>query len=761
MPQAIVLAATEISALAADVAVASGASFATINAVSAFAYSAATIGITTGLSYGIGLALQPKVPKPSATQIPLKQAIPPRVSGWGRARVSGTYLLYTARGKTSVNVLAAIECGDRPIAGWRRFWLNDDEVFLDGAFGVIAAHGTRYGEITPGPIPRVYFYTSTGQGTETAFAGIISAASDMWTSAHRGDHIACFGLTALQGKLNDQPGLFPNGDPSPSAAGDLSPTYDPRLNGIDSQGSPGAWPFNRNPVLALLDYLATSDRGGVGLDYAKRIRPNVDSWITAANVCDEAVPVSDAETHITANAAIGGHELTLYGVQGLDVGISITLNRATATQEIRTVSAIAGNVVTVGSALTYAHSIGEPVEWQVGGTGVEARYAFGGTYSWETDPAEVIGQLLACFDGWLGQAPDGSLICRAGRYEEPTVIFDDAVVLGYTVAGRPVDEEAVNQLHLTYTDPDRAYNDADAGDWDDAADQARRGKARAQPLNLPWVQSSSQTRRLAKRLMGRLVAPLRGTVTVNLYSILALGERYVRLRIQENPLLRDLPVEITAGPKIDLKALTLTFPWTEADTDIDSWSTAEEQVQVRATPTIEPPTNTAFSESVFDAAAAAIVAGSGAGVTVDALAQTITISVPGGPYVQNLGAAPSLQAGLHSARPAAAGNTNAIFIETDTKKIFRSNGSTWDAIGSAGSSTTISDTAPSSPAAGDLWFNSKDDADGGRGKIWYVGASSSAWIDFNPAIPGPQGIQGPAGATGGTQAIDFIWPGHL
>ncbi len=597
-----------------------------VEAVSTFAYTAATIGITTGLAYGIGLALQPRVPSPSATQTPIKQPIPTRVSGGGIARLSGSYLLYTARDKTSVNVLAAVECGDVPMAGWDRFWLNDDEVFLDGDQGVIAAHGTRYGEID-GVTPRVYFYTSLGQPTETAFAGIIAAAPDLWTSAHRGDHIACFGLTALQGKLNDQPGLFPNGDPSPSAAGRLSRYFDPRLHGIDALAPPAARVFNRNPALGLLDFLATSDRGGLGLDYVKRFRPNIATLIESADVCDETIVVADSETHLIQNNSIGDHDLTFYGVQGLAAGMTIVINPGTATEETRTVSAIAGATVTVGVELEFAHSIGEPVTWQTNGSGAEPRYAWGGTWSWDTDPAEVIGQFLACMDGWMGQAPDGSVIIRAGKYYEPTVIFDDDVVLGYTISGRPVDEEAVNQLHLSYIDPNRAFNKADAGDWDDLPDQQRRGKVRAQALDLPWVQTSGQCRRLGKRLMGRLVAPLRGTVTVNLYGMLALGERYIRLRIQdEAALLRDLPVEITAGPTIDLKALTLTFPWTQADPDIDEWSTAEEQVSVLATPSLIQPTNTLFSSSVFDAAAAQIVAGPGATVEVDDGAQTITVS---------------------------------------------------------------------------------------------------------------------------------------
>ena len=102
MSGAITAAAIEVSAVAANAALAVGASSAVVEAVSTFAYTAASIGITTGLAYGVGLLLQPRVPNPSATQVALKQSIPPRISGFGMARVGGTYLLFTARDKTSV-----------------------------------------------------------------------------------------------------------------------------------------------------------------------------------------------------------------------------------------------------------------------------------------------------------------------------------------------------------------------------------------------------------------------------------------------------------------------------------------------------------------------------------------------------------------------------------------------------------------------------------------------------------------------------------
>jgi hypothetical protein len=58
-----------------------------------------------------------------------------------------------------------------------------------------------------------------------------------------------------------------------------------------------------------------------------------------------------------------------------------------------------------------------------------------------------------------------------------------------------------------------------------------------------------------------------------------------------------------------------------------------------------------------------------------------------------------------------------------------------------GTSITISTTAPSSPTAGELWWNSET----GLLSIYYNDGSSSQWVS---AASGPQGPQGPAGAAG-------------
>ena len=67
-------------------------------------------------------------------------------------------------------------------------------------------------------------------------------------------------------------------------------------------------------------------------------------------------------------------------------------------------------------------------------------------------------------------------------------------------------------------------------------------------------------------------------------------------------------------------------------------------------------------------------------------------------------------------------------------KILKYDGTNWvvadDATGSATASVTTSDTAPSNPNDGDLWWKS----DEGRLKIYYQDVDTSQWVDANPPL---------------------------
>jgi hypothetical protein len=74
--------------------------------------------------------------------------------------------------------------------------------------------------------------------------------------------------------------------------------------------------------------------------------------------------------------------------------------------------------------------------------------------------------------------------------------------------------------------------------------------------------------------------------------------------------------------------------------------------------------------------------------------------------------------------------------------------------GEAGSSFAVSETAPSSPQSGDVWFNSAT----GKTYIYYIDLDTEQWVEIagaqGPSGPaGPTGPTGPTGATGPTGSL--------
>lgn len=80
--------------------------------------------------------------------------------------------------------------------------------------------------------------------------------------------------------------------------------------------------------------------------------------------------------------------------------------------------------------------------------------------------------------------------------------------------------------------------------------------------------------------------------------------------------------------------------------------------------------------------------------------------------------------------------------------LYRSTGTAWEQLGSA--STTVSDTAPSSPQAGALWYKSSN----GKTYIYYADGTSNQWVEIGEnaqvTIPG----HGSTHVRGGSDVID-------
>lgn len=96
------------------------------------------------------------------------------------------------------------------------------------------------------------------------------------------------------------------------------------------------------------------------------------------------------------------------------------------------------------------------------------------------------------------------------------------------------------------------------------------------------------------------------------------------------------------------------------------------------------------------------------------------------------------------------GSANTIYTYNSTYSVWRSLGTASNIVsGGGGASVTTSNTAPSSPSAGDLWWNSMD----GNMYVYYNDGDSNQWVQSNPAQPGPAG---PAGSgSGGTSVTVY------
>lgn len=207
----------------------------------------------------------------------------------------------------------------------------------------------------------------------------------------------------------------------------------------------------------------------------------------------------------------------------------------------------------------------------------EPRYQSSGFWTSNNDPASTMDAIMSACDGWYCFNGDGTLTIIVGKYRQPTVTITKQNIYGFEVHAGVEDENAVNVLEWTFTDPDNKYRDAPGLAWRDEDDIAERGIARAQTIPLTWVQSHTQGRRLVKRKYARLNPALRGTLTTDFYGIKALRERWIVIQDDRHPRLVNLVVEI-GKVTIDLLNHALTFEWISVNPNaIDAWDPASEE----------------------------------------------------------------------------------------------------------------------------------------------------------------------------------------
>lgn len=223
----------------------------------------------------------------------------------------------------------------------------------------------------------------------------------------------------------------------------------------------------------------------------------------------------------------------------------------------------------IASWITAADICDEQVALREGGT--ENRYRSAVSYSTAQEPKQAFEAFLDTFDGFLARLGDGSIVIYAGKGYTPTVSIGPDEITGYSLQDGQADENAVNQLIVSYISAKHDYETVECTPWG-----GENGVRRTAQFS-PQTPSYSQARRLAKRRFGQLNPAMRGTVQCNLGGRIARGQRYINLTIEDAGVtFFDGIAEIT-GYQRNFADGGVVIEWIAYDPNVDVFNPATEQ----------------------------------------------------------------------------------------------------------------------------------------------------------------------------------------
>lgn len=508
-----------------QMATAAGLSVNTAATLANVAYFA-TQGLVYAGAYVAANALTaPKVPNAEQGKVPLNQTTPRRRLGTGRCRLAGPRLLWESIPGWNIEILSVLA---QPVDGFEQFWLNDDPVEVD-ADGWVQRFEGRYGS------QEVRILAKTGQpGDDGAFEEIVemfaaAGLSHVYDASHRAEGVARVALLCKAVEDRWAMDVYPNGPPQLSTTARLCRVYD--------------W---RDPAQSLTDPA---------------------TWTWSANAHVNHVHWEWCLRHLPRKGASGVGWIQGHGPDGVaEPPPAICLEEWYGDHAPR-----------LAERTAVANLCDEAVPLAAGGT--EPRYEQHGWWEIGTEEAELRARYLACYDGWMAEGGDAALVIRGGRYEPPPAgaeLTDRNLVEATWNRGAP-DKDVFNIVKATFTSPSHGFSPQAADDWRDDDLIAELGDEKPAPIDLGWVQSHGQARRLMKRNAPRLFATRHGDIVADLDGLNHATRRYSRLLRNRGPAsMRDVVFELM-GASIDLRGGRVPLSIVVADPGIDAWNPATEE----------------------------------------------------------------------------------------------------------------------------------------------------------------------------------------
>jgi hypothetical protein len=476
----------------------------------------------TGLSLLLSILFAPKVPKPEDGRNPFKQPVPNRIRIIGRRRTGGAYMLFHSYASQTFYGVVALCDGE--VGSFTAYWLHDDSVDLSGDGHTVLGLGidgpNRYGN------EKVRIYTRFGLPSEVSFADTVldvhnrlELDDNVWTTDHRGDGIASLLLVAADAGKDDQAARFPFGLPQPSAEVIATRVFDPRTPGGEGSGSVGSGISGRSS-------------GGATV-----------GWSFAGN--DN--PILQAMWYLTAPIAQGG------------LGLDFTESFSTVLSDVSAQADICDEVVAKKS-------------------GSEKRYISGALFKYSDDPADVLAAIMGSCDGFVAERGDGAFELKAGKWDDDdfAIVIKDRHIISLHVTRFRPDEDEVTGVIVKYNSLVHGHQTVDAPVWPRDAYQGGEDR-RVRTIEINYCPSGTQAQRLSKRVATYEMAPVRGTMVLNMYGILLLDRRGCTIQCTDDPALNDCKARLTRL-ETNLIERTVTVDFTVFDpVACDEWDAASEE----------------------------------------------------------------------------------------------------------------------------------------------------------------------------------------
>ena len=230
-----------------------------------------------GASMLLSAAAQALMPTPSLGQMEMKartvtvrEPVMPREMVYGRVRKGGVIVFLHSTGAKDKDLHLVVVLAAHRVKSIGAIYF-EGEMAIDASG---AAQGRWVGKVT--------VEKRLGRDDQSAFAGLIEAAPEHWTIAHR-----LAGCAAIHLRLTYDANAFPGGIPNITVDMEgKDDILDPRT---DMRG------YSENAALCVADYMA-EPAYGIGAAIGAGDGIETDSLIEAANICDERVPLAGGGT---------------------------------------------------------------------------------------------------------------------------------------------------------------------------------------------------------------------------------------------------------------------------------------------------------------------------------------------------------------------------------------------------------------------------------------------------------------------------------